>query len=130
MADPDKLKKAEVAIRKWLEWSFRVGRLTAELLPVDHMAHDAILAYAEAAEPDATGWYPISSLPEGRHVLLYWAKGENGNGGIEAATVSINDDDFGYWTHGGGNNGLDWDVRDNEKPTHWRPLPSPPISAN
>jgi hypothetical protein len=71
-------------------------------------------------------WQPIETVPEGEHVLLYWAYGERGNGGMEAATVYWEDgrSKLGYWTHGGPNSGIDWGS--DELPTHWMPLPEPP----
>lgn len=73
-------------------------------------------------------WYPISCLPEGEHVLLYWPVGERGVGGIECATVYRNSawPHFDYWTHGGPNGGSDFDATNYEKPTHWMPLPPAP----
>ena len=77
-------------------------------------------------------WQPIETMPEGQHILLFWPDGEKGVGGIECATVYKNDDvplggiGWSYWTHGGPNSGLDWEPRNDERPTHWMPLPAPP----
>lgn len=72
-----------------------------------------------------SGWQPIKTVPEGRHVLLWFPKGERGNGGMEAATVFWEDGRIkGGWTHGGPNSGSDWDFR--EDPTMWRHLPDIP----
>lgn len=71
-------------------------------------------------------WKKIETAPEGEHILLYWPHGERGVGGMECATFYRYEDSWSYWTHGGPNSGLDWDPRDNEKPTHWMPLPPPP----
>lgn len=73
-----------------------------------------------------TGWLNIESAPEGTHIMIFFPKGEKGAGGIECATIFKNEDGYSFWTHGGPNGGLDWDPRDNEMPTHWRPLPSFP----
>lgn len=75
-------------------------------------------------------WQPIETAPEGVHILLYWPRGERGNGGIECATI-FRDDSIGpigmsFWTHGGPNSGWDWEPCNSEKPTHWMSLPEPP----
>lgn len=73
-------------------------------------------------------WQPIETVPEGEHVLLWFPKGERGNGGIECATIfkgdTIHPSGMSFWTHGGPNSGSDWDPE--EAPTHWQPLPDPP----
>lgn len=75
--------------------------------------------------PTRGDWRPIETVPQGEHVLLYWPEGERGNGGMECATV-YHGDPMSFWTHGGPNSGLDWEPRNDEKPTHWMPLPDPP----
>jgi hypothetical protein len=125
-------EKAEIAVKSWIEWCDRPTK--SGLVKVEHIkgvaTHivDAVLhAYASALVPDSNGWFPIDSLPEGEHVQLYWPHGEKGVGGIECATVFRQwGEPWHYWTHGGPNSGLDFDPRDDEKPTHWRPLPAPP----
>lgn len=78
-----------------------------------------------------TQWQPIDSVPEGKNVLLFWPIGQKGNGGMECAVVYRDETEksgFSYWTHGGANAG--WDFQDpcnGEKPTHWMPLPAPPL---
>ena len=76
-------------------------------------------------------WQPIDTVPEGVHVLLYWLKGERSIGGMEAATVYRStqplSDPLTFYTHGGPNAGSDWEPADREMPTHWMPLPEPPV---
>lgn len=73
-------------------------------------------------------WFPISSLPEGRRVLLFFREGEKGNGEVSSAMVFFNGSDnvrkWTFWTWGGPNSGSDW--RRCEKPTHWMPVPPGP----
>jgi len=73
-------------------------------------------------------WQPIETLPMGEHVLLWFPKGERGVGGMECATVFVEDDGFGkiwyFWTEGGPNSGSDWSAP--EAPTRWMRLPPPP----
>lgn len=78
------------------------------------------------ASHTARMWQPISSLPEGEHVLLYWPHGELGVGGIECGMVFRFDGVWSYWTHGGPNSGSDWEPANGEMPTNWMPLPDPP----
>ncbi len=97
----------------------------------DHVKNvHAKLNEAICALPDADGWQPIETAPEGEHIMLYWPEGEKGVGGIECATIYKTDywalTGYDYWTHGGPNAGLDWEPRNSEKPTHWHPLPKPP----
>lgn len=73
-------------------------------------------------------WQPMKTALDGEHILLWFPNGERGIGGIEAATIYRNSDgqwDCG-WTHGGPNSGSDWEL--SEQPTHWMPLPDPPVS--
>lgn len=76
-----------------------------------------------------THWLPIESAPEATHILLWFPKGERGVGGMECATVYREEGGeiaFG-WTHGGPNAGSDWEFC--EQPTHWMPLPDPPVKG-
>lgn len=121
----DPRSAAAAAVMRWLEWAARDGRLEVSRAPVDLIVDAVIQAYAAALVPDAAGWFPIESLPEGQHVELYWPDGERGVGGIECATVFRNGLPFGgysYWTHGGPNSGSDWEPANGEFPTHWRPI--------
>lgn len=77
------------------------------------------------------GWQPIETVPEGEHVLLWFPKGEKGNGGMECARLYRESDGGlppGGWTHGGPNSGSDWDWGYDDMPTHWMPLPAPPAA--
>lgn len=79
-----------------------------------------------------TGWQKIETLPEAEHVMLWFPDGERGIGGIECATVFFGErpeDEWSYWTHGGPNSGIDWYPRNNERPSHWMPLPEPPLPS-
>ena len=89
-------------------------------------------------EADKNGWFDISSVPEDTAVDL-WARADNADGGIvltsylksrrftgcERRTVHVKSE-VGiliakvYWVSV---NGL------NVVPTHWRPVPLPPISS-
>lgn len=76
-------------------------------------------------------WQPIDTAPEGVHVLLWFARGERGVGGMECGTIFRGDQaapgGMSIWTHGGPNGGSDWQL--DEAPTHWMPLPAPPGGA-
>ncbi|HEX3587773.1 MAG TPA: hypothetical protein VH024_17370 [Candidatus Angelobacter sp.] len=111
--------KAEAAVRRWIEWAGNGP------VPCDQVVADVVEAYASALIPQGS-WFPIASLPEGRHVMLYWPHGERGGGGVECATVFRDGDTWSYWTHGGPNAGSDWEPRDDEKPTLWKPIQEPP----
>lgn len=79
---------------------------------------------------EMSNWQPIETLPEGVHVLLWFPEGERGIGGMEAATVYREPGGpsrcgYAFWTHGGPNAGSDWDT--DLAPTHWMPLPEPPV---
>ena len=72
-------------------------------------------------------WQPIETAPGGRHILIWFPKGETGNGNMETATICRDENEpFGmsFWTHGGPNSGSDWEAF--EAPTKWRDLPPPP----
>ena len=118
----DPTAKAVKEVIDWIDWAIK----SKCHLPAARVVADVVNAYAGALIPNGT-WFPIESLPEGRHVLLYFEEGEKGNGGIECGTVYFNDRDlWTYMTHGGANAGDFWEPRNNEKPTHWMPLPEPP----
>ena len=75
-------------------------------------------------------WQPIGTLPVGEHVALYFPKGERGVGGIECATVFVDDispTGMSFWTHGGPNSGSDWEPADGERPTHWARIEPPEV---
>ncbi len=119
---PETTSKAQSAVQGWADWSKKTG----VALPSDQIVADVVEAYAADLVPHGR-WFPISSLPEGRHVLLYWQDGERGAGGTECATVFRGPGgEWSYWTHGGPNSGSDWEPYNREKPTHWMPLPEPP----
>jgi hypothetical protein len=70
----------------------------------------------EMAADVKTGWLPIETVPEGRHVLFYFPNGDRGVGGMEAATIYDRDELDCGWSHGGANSGSDLGFC--EKPTH------------
>lgn len=115
--------KAIAEVDRWIDWAGDRRRP-----PAKHIVEDVVNAYAGALVPSGP-WFPIESLPEGRNVLLYFPYGEKGVGGMECAMVfrSELDGSWSYWTHGGPNSGSDWEPRDDERPTHWMPLPEPPL---
>lgn len=76
-------------------------------------------------------WKPISSMPFGERVMLFFAGGEKGNGEIDTNWVYPVEDDnsdgeWYYWTWGGPNSGSDFH-RD-EKPVLWAD-PEPVVAA-
>jgi hypothetical protein len=66
-------------------------------------------------------WQPISTMPFGERVMLFFADGEKGNGEIDTNWVFRDernpDGPWSYWTWGGPNSGSDFE-RD-EKPILW-----------
>jgi hypothetical protein len=67
------------------------------------------------SKPDANGWLPIESAPKGRADILLWGK----HGVI-----------LGHWleaNHFGLGEPADWFPTTH--PTHWQPLPKPPVSV-
>jgi hypothetical protein len=74
----------------------------------------------------AIDWNPISTMPFGQRVTLYFEHGEKGNGEIDTNWVYPEDESsdqaaragrWSYWTWGGPNAGSDFE-RD-EKPVLW-----------
>lgn len=120
-------ERAKAAVERWCRWMFR--NEVPQGMPIDQIVFSVVEAYAEALTPDRE-WFPIASVPEGEHVMLFWPEGEKGVGGIECATVYRNDDSifspcgYNFWTHGGPNAGSDWSTK--EAPTLWMPLPKKP----
>jgi hypothetical protein len=68
-------------------------------------------------------WQPIATMPFGKRVLLFFERGEKGNGEIDTNWVYNGDspeEPWIYWTWGGPNSGSDF-TRD-ERPVLWAPV--------
>jgi hypothetical protein len=99
-------------------------------------ADDAELT--QARSPDVHGWQPISTAPRDDTPVLLWAESWEMSWGIQIGhfleaeqcwvtsegTVDDNDDDFDPTAES-----EDFDDDTNLGPTHWMPLPSPPVQS-
>lgn len=72
-------------------------------------------------------WQPTETAPEGDLVLWFCPKAHRGLPSCEVL-MRFNDPLYGesFWTNGGPNAGDDVDFAEDERPTHWMPLPPPP----
>lgn len=99
------------------------------------------------SEPDANGWLPIESAPKDTTVvILYCPKGDGNPGATFRVTAGYWDsDDGGIFEHRdidgcwvGQDEREPWEgwisldggfSEDTMMPTHWQPLPNPPVST-
>jgi hypothetical protein len=78
-------------------------------------------------------WQTMESAPEGELVLCFCPGVNSGLDGCEVLMVFHGADDpvhasgRSYWTNGGPNGGSDFNFDAGEEPTHWMPLPPPPL---
>lgn len=63
--------------------------------------------------PDENGWMPIETAPKGKLVLLAFGHHPTTVGRFE----------YGTWMH------YFCETEGGDMPTHWQPLPKPPVSA-
>ena len=69
-------------------------------------------------EPDANGWMPIETAPEGRCLMWVLGLGTKGEAASGFGYVWVYPDHRSYRPEGCHG---DWTV------THWQPLPKPPV---
>lgn len=77
------------------------------------------------------GWKPIETAPRDQRDLLLWGQTAGEVGGINAGSAHV----VGYFTGHGDYPGFHWRATETDayavwvKPTHWMPLPNPPLSV-
>lgn len=87
------------------------GAPTREELKRELQALDDAMNAAEGAPP-APRWQPIATAPrDGTRIIVAWA-----NGAVESAQ---------FWTRDG-----KWNGHSRTNPTHWMPLPAPPVAVS
>jgi len=72
----------------------------------------------DMSAPDANGWMPIETAPEGNCVMWVADGGDRGKGCAEFGVVYVYPDHRSYRARGFHG---DWQI------THWQPLPKPPV---
>lgn len=94
----------------------------------DHKAECVIISIRRFDALPVSVWLTMDSYADGNHALFYWPQGERGIGGMETATLYRSDHGhWFYWTHGGPNGGMDFEPRNDERPTAWMRLPPHPV---
>lgn len=71
------------------------------------------------------GWQPIETAPAGERILICWAASGQYDEGIEVATYSPDADARHRWLNQNSGNYISPTC----PPTHWMPLPKPPVAA-
>lgn len=83
------------------------------------------------SEPDANGWMPIEGAPIDGTIIDLWAKRKGTLDAYERVSDCFWGDIVDWW----GLDRQDWiglyqhQHRSYENPTHWRPLPFPPLAG-
>lgn len=70
-------------------------------------------------------WHPIESAPEAEPILVFCPKAHRGLDSCEVVVIVHIEGVRSYWTNGGPNGGGDFEI--SPAPTHWMPLPNPPV---
>ena len=127
-------KALEAGARAVLHWRIKPDFFEVKdgVWTLDHdkvIAEAAITAYLQALRPGSTGesdgWQPIETAPkDGTEILLYGPGVllSDGRTSMYARAQHVG------WAHEVDGH-LEWATRDPSvtcRPTHWRPLPSPP----
>lgn len=88
------------------------SELLREKAQMEGMVASGFYAVDEEVAPPAPRWQPIATAPrDGTRIIVAWA-----NGAVESAQ---------FWTRDG-----KWNGHSRTNPTHWMPLPAPPVAAN
>lgn len=79
-------------------------------------------------------WQPIETAPEFEPILVTAPKANRGHDSCEVVVLVRHPEYegpdgklFSFWTNGGPNGGSDLWFDEEEYPTHWMPLPNPPV---
>lgn len=90
---------------------------------------DNVRIQIEAAIKAGREWQPIETAPESEPILVFSPKANRGRDSCEVVIIyRMEDGEIHWWTNGGANAGSDLYYDDDERPTHWMPLPTPPAN--
>lgn len=118
------LSRAAFAALEWLGWIERISaRRRWQMTPEG----EAMLASAPtppaSSAGEVEGWRPIETAPRDGTWLLLWLPYAGGYGQCHIAP--------GRWAKDHYRKTFSWFINGNgmRRPTHWRPLPAPPVAA-